>query len=79
MSDPRDDLCYFVIIERKGRMYTAKESFETRTGANEYVATKGGVAILEWTRERKPQFAVVWASPEVGDISVLLGEKFNGG
>lgn len=51
---------YTVVVEAKGRMYPCKHRHLTREEADACAKTEKGLAIIEWVKDRNPQFVHVW-------------------
>lgn len=65
----KNDKAFFVIFEVKGRMRPCKCGHETAESAMDCVREKNGVSVMEWVRERNPQFQEYWRSPKAAEPS----------
>jgi len=65
----KDDKFYAVIYESAGRMYPCKCGHETPESAFECVKAKKGLSIMEWVKNRNPQFQEFWRSDKVAEPS----------
>jgi hypothetical protein len=74
MSDER---AYFVILKKGGRMYPCRHNHTTREEADTCVAEHGGLAIIEWVRDRRPQFTFPWMKKDLDDKALAFIERFN--
>lgn len=73
-----DEHAFFVIVERGGRMYPCKDKHETREEADACVAAHDGIAIIEWVRDRRPQFAFPWVREDCSSKALeALVERFS--
>jgi hypothetical protein len=61
------DKLYVVVYVRGGRMYTCDCHFKHHTpeAAHECVKKRNGISIMEWVKDRSPQFQEYWRSPEL--------------
>lgn len=67
---------FFAVIYESGeRLYRFDAPFHTREEADVCASAISGVAIIEWTRDRRPQFEMVWVREDMKDNKVL--KRFN--
>lgn len=63
MDEDNETQMYVVIFEQKGRMRPCEHRHPTSKEAFECVGEKEGLAIIEWQRDRRPQFSAFWTNP----------------
>jgi hypothetical protein len=61
------DTMYTVIVVRGGRMYPCEHKHETPDEAHQCARDNEGISIMEWIKDRNPQFSEFWRSPEHSD------------
>ena len=61
----KDEQFYSLIYTVNGRMYPCKCGHLTLEDAHACANAKTGVAIMEWVKNRNPQFQQVWVSPDI--------------
>jgi len=61
----KDEQFYSMIFTVDGRMYPCRCAHLTLEDAHKCVKAETGVAIMEWVKDRTPQFQQVWTSPDI--------------
>lgn len=76
MSDER---AFIVILEEGGRMRPCRHQHHTREEADACVAACDGLAIVEWERDRRPQFSFSWLKDGLDPDNKMLSfiKRFN--
>ncbi len=64
MSDDRTSF-FTVLIEAGGRMLTCPHKHPTRAEADACARALAGLALVEWVRDRRPQFALPWVREDL--------------
>ncbi len=54
-----------VLVGKDGRMQPCQHQHLTREAADDCVKVNGGISIIEWVKDRRPQFEQVWVHPEL--------------
>lgn len=54
-----------VLVGKDERMHTCEHQHLTREAADDCVKVNQGICIVEWVRDRRPQFQHVWIHPEL--------------
>lgn len=56
---------FTVVYEKDGRMYPCNHKHLTAEAAHDCVKTLDGLSIIEWVKDRRPQFSAFWTRSDM--------------